>query len=191
MTKLMRVLEVILADVEGVKLPVHKRIYHTITDKIDDVKRIVHYYDVKNFIKGLPRALRNAWKFRDWDYMYTIDEFADNLERLARSMRDGHHKNTGKKYKKAMLAAAKLRKAYAYSIANDVSYKAWSDANPISFRKLRKSDTLEVVIEQKKHSEAYSTTMFHLIHKRTQAVEKAQKQEAWAFVAKHIETFWD
>lgn len=42
----------------------------------------IKYYDVRAFARNLPHFIKQAWYYRDFDYSYTIECFAQNLERL-------------------------------------------------------------------------------------------------------------
>lgn len=194
MSKLNRVLSQSLAQLKGCKTPLYKRIYYRVCEGVDSMKDFLLYYEIRQFFRNLPRALKNAWRWREYDYCYTIEELADNLERIGKAMRIGHHTNSEQSYRKAVRAAWQLRKAYNYSCVEDTSYKAWNAANPISFEEIQYGEdkgSYKVMTRHSRKGKDYSDKMWKVIHRRTEAIEKAKKKEAWEYIHKHIESFWE
>jgi len=88
-----------------------------------------------------------------------------------------------------MTAAKQLRKAYADEGYNDKSYRYLSKKNPIRFVKL-KSGNSQMTHDYSK-TEEYYTKMFKVINKRIADNEKKAKLEAWLYINKYIQHFWD
>ena len=88
-----------------------------------------------------------------------------------------------------MTAAKQLRKAYEDNGHNDKSYMALSKANPIRMVKIN-SGYSQMTHDYSKTEEYYSK-MFTVINKRTSATEKRAKKEAWEYINKHIQSWWD
>jgi len=151
------------------------------------------YYEVKVFLKNLPYFVKQAWVWRDYDYVYTIDSFADNLERLAKALKSDTHSR--KKYRRCMTAAGLLRKAYSDStMIDDKSYINWTCNNIPCFSRIVSHCALNNMVEltyKRKYPLRYSDNMYKLIHRRIDKVEKERKKEAWAYIHKYIEHFWD
>lgn len=72
------------------------------------------YYKCKAFLKNLPIAIRFAWRFRTWDAVYAVEEFASNIETIAMCIRKNqHHIGVEKSFRKALFLSRLLRTYYA------------------------------------------------------------------------------
>ena len=171
--------------------PALDRALAVIEEALEVVKDKLLYYELKNFFKNLPHFLKQAWQFRSFDYSYSIEAFCKNLDRVAEALKnDRWHKGAKKHYRRCKTAAGMLRKAYNYSACDDKGYQAWADANPIFFEKSRKGADLVEMKTKYKNNKVYSDKMYAIIRKRVDRIEKQQKDEAWAYLQKHVESFW-
>ncbi len=143
-------------------------------------------YIYKNIKFFMPHII----KMRDWDSSYQIELFADSLEYLAKGLkRHNHLVNSIKYYRRCMTAAGQLRRAYNFESYRDKSYRQLSDNNPIRF--IRCGGYSQMTHDYSAKGKEYYEKMYKLINKRLTKKEKEAKQEAWAYIAKHIECFWD
>ncbi len=92
-----------------------------------------------------------------------------------------------------------LKKAYNFEAWDDKSLKNWSSRNKISWKKLKgtKNGLSRMMTDHLKDNamgmdkEDYSSKMWHIINDRQKPVEAAMKRDAWDFIHKYIEHFWD
>ncbi len=149
-----------------------------------------HYtYLIKTYYLNFKFFLPHIINMRNWDSSYQINLFCDSLEYLAEGLKNGHCLHSKTQYRRCLFAAKQLRKAYADKSYNDKSYVALSKANPIRWVQLKNGNS-QIVHDYKKTEEHY-TKMFKIIKKRTSATEEKAKTEAWAYINKHIESWWD
>lgn len=162
--------------------------------------------ETRDFDKGEIRArlertapwmLEHLYSWADFDHSYSINLFIDALHNLGKGLkRWNNHVNADKCYKRCMAAAAMLKKAYNYHAWEDASYKNHMKRTAHRWGKFRKglsqmhSDHLYDNAMGMPREE-YETKMFHVIHKRQKREEEHMRQEAWAFIHKHIESWWD
>jgi len=146
------------------------------------------YYNIRNFIINLPLFLRMAWKWRPWDSGYTINAFCDMLEVNAKACKSGYHVRGEQVYRRCMTASGKLRKAYDYGVDPTLSYLF--KKNPICFRRIETSKLSEMYTKQVTKKKIYDG-MYKIASDRGNKNEAAAKKEAWEYVHKYIEHFWD
>ncbi len=128
---------------------------------------------------------------RDWDSFYQINLFCDGLEYLAQGLKQHDHcVNSDRHYKRCLFAAKRLRAAYDDRAHEDKSYKRLSDKNPIKFVKCANGRG-SIMTHDYHNTEEYYEKMFKLIHKRTEATMAAEKAASWAYINKHIQSWWD
>ncbi len=139
-----------------------------------------------NFKFFLPHIIH----MRNWDNSYQITLFCDSLNYLAEGLKNGHHLNAEKQYKRCLFASAQLYRAYDAHVINDKSYQKLSKNNPIKFVTLKSGHSL-MTHDYGIRGEEYYSKMFKLIHKRQEKVIEQNKKEAWEYINKHIESFWE
>jgi hypothetical protein len=145
------------------------------------------YYNVKQFLRNLPLFIKLAWNWRSWDSQYTITVFYSLLRKNAQAINQGYnHRN---RYRRCLTAAAKLERAYNFSEINDKGYRYLRETNPCKFEKV--GDYYTKLVYDYKISEEYYKKRWNVVHKRVDREEKELKQDAWNYVHKYIETFWD
>ncbi len=164
-------------------------IYYFMTDLYYDYPHS-WYYTAKHFLRNVKFFWPHILKMKDFDSHYQIQLFCDSLEYLARGLKRWDNCiSSDTNYKRCMTAAKQLRKAYADEGYNDKSYVALSKANPIRWVKLNSGNS-QMTHDYKKTEEYYSK-MFKVINKRIQDSEKRAKEEAWLYIHKHIQHWWD
>lgn len=141
------------------------------------------YYKINNFFHNLPMFVVFSWRYRSWDYSYNVEIFVKLLERTGKSLRHhGWSVQSEKCARRCFTAAGLLRKAY---LDQDVDNTLWylMEQNPISFgnRQLKRAY---------KNRKIYDG-MYNAADKRITKASKELKQEAWQYLNKYIEHFWD
>jgi hypothetical protein len=148
------------------------------------------YFTVKHFFRNVRFFWPHILHMKDFDSHYQIQLFCDSLEYLARGLKRWNHcVGSDRNYKRCMTASKQLRKAYADESYKDKSYRALSNANPVRFVKL--GNGFSQMTHDYKKTEEYYTKMFKVINKRTSEAEKRAKKEAWDYIHKYIQSFWD
>lgn len=141
------------------------------------------YYNVKAFIDNLKWMIPEAWKFRCWDYSHNIDLFAKSLEITGNTIIKYGNCLTSKKHgRRAIFAAYKLKTAYNYYSDNSISYL--NKENKIKF-------TQCFLTRDYKYSEEDFYKLYNTAQKRVLALETNRKKEAWQYLHKYIEHFWE
>ncbi len=164
-------------------------IYYLVTDFYYNYPH-TWYCTIKHFIRNVKFFWPHVLTMKDFDSHYQIQLFCDSLEYLAKGLKRWDNcVGSDRNYKRCMTAAKQLRKAYADDSYNDKSYKALTRANPIRWIKL-KSGCSQMTHDYKK-TEEYYTKMFKVINKRTSESEARSKKEAWEYINKYIQHFWD
>ena len=129
--------------------------------------------------------------FRDFDHHYTMELFCDSLERLAHGLKRWDNCTRSEtNYRRCLFAARNLRKAYAEESYKDKSYMSLSKKNPIKWVPMGNNGYTQMTHDYSV-SEEYYRKMFDVIHKRQQKSEARSKKEAWAYIHKHYESWWD
>lgn len=176
----------------GLKL--NKSYLDNIIDYIDTMLHehciVNFYYKVKCFYYNLKWMLPQAWKFRSWDYSFNIELFSTSLEQTGNTIiNTGNSINSRKIGRRALFAAYRLRKAYEYSVVDDKSYMYLSRNNRVVFN--RTSSGYSVLNRDYKHSQEFYNKLYKVIDKRITKIEKSNKKEAWEYIHKYIEGWWD
>ncbi len=148
------------------------------------------YYIAKHFCRNVKFFWPHILGMKDFDSSYQIDLFCDSLEYLARGLKRWDNcVGSDRNYKRCMTAAKQLRKAYADEGHNDKSYRYLSKKNPIRFVKLNNGHS-QMTHDYSK-TEEYYTKMFKVINKRIADNEKKAKLEAWTYIYKYIQHWWE
>ncbi len=164
--------------------------YYMITDLYYDYPHN-WYCVVKHYIRNIKFFWPHIKGMKDFDSHYQLELFCDSLEYLARGLKRWDNcVGSDRNYKRCMTAAKQLRKAYADEGYNDKSYRALSKRNPIRFVSLGKNKGSTMTHDYAK-TEEYYTKMSKLINKRIQTTEEKAKKEAWAYIHKYIQQWWD
>lgn len=148
------------------------------------------YCNIRNLYKNVVFFWPHVLKYRDFDYHYSLELFCDSLEHLAHGLKRWDNlKYSDRHYKRCLFAAKRLRQAYNRETWKDNSYRALTKKNPIKWIEL--DNGMSQMAHDYHTSEEYYTKMFNLITKRTDKAEKDAKERAWAYLQKHIQSFWD
>ncbi len=150
----------------------------------------VWIYNIRAIYCNLCFFMPHIRHMRDWDSSYQISLFCDSLEYLANGLR--RHDNclhSQRHYRRCLFAAKRLRNAYDDRSYNDKSYVSLSKKNPIRFVKI--DNGMSQMTHDYSNTKEYYNKMFKVIHKRTEAAMKAEKADAWAYINKHIQSWWD
>jgi hypothetical protein len=130
-----------------------------------------------------------AWKWRPWDYSYTVDAFADLLEQQAKYMRyQGHLVNSEKYARRCFAASGMLRQLYYRDVCG--THKYLMDKNPVYFKDVPNSNLSEWK-RKKITPEKIYRGMWDAAQKRERKEEEALKDDCWAYIRKYIEYWWD
>lgn len=148
------------------------------------------YCNIKNLYKNIVFFWPHILNYRDFDYHYSLDLFCDSLEHLAHGLKRWDNAlHADRNYKRCLFAAKQLRAAYDFSDWRDKSYMALTKRNPIKWIPLNNGMT------QMSHdyqlSEEYYSKMFKVINTRLRDSEERAKKDAWSYIHKHIQHFWD
>lgn len=148
------------------------------------------YYNIKQFCRNLPLFLRLAWKWRGWDSHYSIMAFVELLKATAKSIKKyGHLANSEKRYRKCMMAAGLLDKAYNTEISKSLDYLYTK--NKWYTERCKDAPHLYEMKTDYKTPEHIYNAMWDIAHKRDEKEQAERKQYAWKFIHKHIEYWWD
>ncbi len=184
-----------LNAINGVRTPWHQRLIMRLDDLFHQGLEKINYYDLKAFVRNLPHFIKQAWHWRGFDSHYTIEAFCQNLEKLGSELkRWNNHTGAERNARRCKFAAHLLRKAYAEDyLTSSTSYKKWSENNAIYWEEITegKHEGLYTMKFKRKYSEEYSTKMFKLMYKQEQELTKQRKIEAWAYIHKYVEFWWD
>lgn len=169
--------------------------YDIVITKIEDITDTFHrtfiyslYRDIRNFTRNLSLFLRLAWSWRPWDSSYTLDVFTELLKHNARSCKVGHSVNSEKTYRRAMTAAGLLNRAYSEKRDKTLAYLYTK--NPIEF--IREEEEKYGVAYRTYHTdEVLHDKMYKLAYKRYAKAIEITKREAWEYLYKYIEYFYD
>lgn len=187
MGRMSRVLKSLKRDLEN-----KTRWYHEVYDNIwywwDHCTVNTWYYNCKAFVKNLWLFLKLAWMWRPWDYSYTVNALVQLLTRQAQSLKHGYHTKSEETYRRCLTAAGKLDRAYNKDLDRTITYILRK--NPMSFKPLEGETGYSMKIDYNISKRIYDG-MYDAAHKRSEAAEKAQKEEAWKYLHKYIEHFWD
>lgn len=168
------------------------RWYHLILDFLVDLWDDYPghwFFLVKTWYTNFMFFFPHIRDMRSWDYSFNINLFVHSLRYTANGLKNGHSLLCDRYYRRCLTAAGLLDRAYHFEAYNDKSYRNWLKRNPRSFVKLDNGNSKLVI--NHKDSVEYSDKMSKIIHKRLENQEKQMKKEAWEYVHKHIEYFWD
>lgn len=168
----------------------HTKYYHKFWDAIIDVWewRPDWYYDVKHFVNNLPLFLKLAWRWRGWDYMYTLDVLCELLEAQGKLLKDGHLVSSRKRYKRCHAASGYIKKAYNGETDRSLSYLM--KHNPCIFKNLGDTGYGELKINYAMDKKMYEG-LWKIANDREIRVHAELKRHAWEYLHKYIEHFWD
>lgn len=195
MSKLSYKIQQALDEVDGThkNRPLIVKVYLAVTYYIKDL-----WYDYPYVLWCNLLALIKNFKFfwphmknmRDFSYNYQITLFCDSLEYLAKGLKRANHcVSSEKNYRRCLFAARQLRNAYNEGGVSK-SYQRLSEANPIKWVPLE-NGMVQMCHDYSPRGEEYYIKMFKLIVKKEAEISKARKQDAWDYLNKHIESFWD
>ncbi len=171
-------------------------------DKWDDFDSLKERLNI-----NVPWMAPHICQWGDYDYSYSIQLFVDSLEALGRGLlRWDNVIGSTRNGRRALTAAAMLKRAYNYESWDDKSYRNWSRRQkhvsiPISakgntvLRKYAKYFRLDTVHDfgnaMRMDREEYANKMWKIIYKRQQRVEAELKLAAWQYIKKYVEHWWD
>jgi hypothetical protein len=144
------------------------------------------YYNCSYFVQNLYTFIGLAWKWRPWDYEYTIDVLVILLKKQAVCIRYGITKDSEKVYRRCMTAAGKLDKAYSGELDRVLSYLM--DKNDAYISRSRSGITLKTKYIT---DERIYKGMYKVASKRSTKTESHLKKDAWKYLSKYIHHFWD
>jgi hypothetical protein len=131
--------------------------------------------------------LKMAWYWRSWDSEFTIEVLTTLLRTSAKVLRKGCGVNSEKTYRRCMTAAGLLDKAYN-DFKRDKTISYLISKNKMYIEKVGIFGRLKInyIADKRIYDGMYSAAL-----KRSNKEEAALKKEAWAYLHKHIESFWD
>lgn len=155
--------------------------FYEIRDKILDK---LYWWEIKNFLSNLPKFIKQAWHWRGYDYIYTIEALCDNLDNLGNCIIKNdiilHSVRVGRR---AKTASAMLRRAYGLvNTKEDTSFKNYMDNHCRVLRDIKNKPL--------KYDKDYSDKLWKVIRKRVDKIEEDRKKDAWKYLIKHIERMW-
>lgn len=166
-----------------------RTIRYFVTDLYYDYPHTL-YCNIRNIYRNVVFFWPHILKYRDFDYHYSVELFCDSLEHLAHGLKRWDNcVGSDRNYRRCMTAAKQLRKAYADESSQDKSYMALAKVNPIKWIPLKGG--MSQMAHDYKKTEDYYSKMFKVINKRTQTSEAALKKEAWEYIHKYIQHWWD
>lgn len=144
-----------------------------------------------------PWMLEHLYSWADFDHCFSVNLFIDALYNLGRCLlRWNNHTNTLKCGRRCLVASKMLEKAYNSHVTEDKSYENWSNRH--KYRWVPLKNGMSQLVTDHLHDNAmgmdreeYSNKMWKIIHNREKKVEAARKKEAWEFIHKYLESFWD
>ncbi len=142
------------------------------------------YYSLKAFFSNLPMFVRFAWRYRSWDYIYNVEVFVTLIENTGKTLRKhGNALNSEKYARRAFTAAGLLRKAYLEGY-NDKTLLYLNRKNPYTLEGCSFKRTV------KTEARIYEG-MVKIAREREMRVEQEMKADAWVYIHKYLEYFWD
>lgn len=163
-----------------------------ISKLIDDVDYYLHnntlysfYCKLKCFLINLKWMIPAAWKFRWWDSHFNVDLFCKSLEITGHNIiKYGNSTVSVKEGRRAIFAAHKLRKSYEYSWTDDKSAMYLFKENPITL----KNNKLH---HEYKQSKEFYNKLYKVMRNRVEKIQAQNKKEAWDYIYKYIDHWWD
>lgn len=149
--------------------------------------------------RAAPWMLEHLYSWADFDHFFSVNLFVDALYNLGKGLlRWDNCKTSVKNGRRCLAAAGMLKKAYTTAIWDDKSYRNWINNRRISWKTLPGTGGMSQMITKHLKENAmdmdkkeYSDKMWRLINDRHKKIEGERKAEAWAFIHKYIEHFWD
>lgn len=188
MSNFLRSVKRSLRDLKG-----ESRWYHTPIDSFwfwwDHSYINSAYYKCRAFVCNLKLFLQLAWTWRPWDFSYTIAVLVKLLDKHAKSLKNGYHVNSEKTYRRCMTAAGKLDRAYNKDIDKVISYLLVK--YPPRMLKNEKGYTVMTFTPEEIDKKRIHDGMWDIAHRREKENDKKEKKEAWEYLNKYIEHFWD
>ncbi len=192
MSKLSYKIQQAIDEIDGVKYTGIPRLSRIVVCFVTDLwydYPHVWIYNIQSMYRNLRFFMPHIKRMRNWDSSYQIALFCDSLAYLAEGLKNGHCLNSEKKYRRCLFAGQRLRNAYDDHSYQDKSYARLAKRNPIKF--VPCGNGMSEMTHNYGNKKEYYEKMFALIHKRTEKVKKENKDAAWAYINKHIESFWD
>lgn len=186
MSRFTRYISRSLREMENTSKWYHK-VYDAFCDWWDYSALSGYYYNFKAFIKNVCLFTRLAWMWRPWDSHYTILALTKLLEEQAKCLRNGMALHREKYYRRCLTAAGKIDRAYNRPLDKTISYLL--DKNPIFPKEL--DDGMFTLETNYNTSKDLYDGIYSVAEKRADNAEKQAKKDAWDYLLKHIETFWD
>lgn len=144
-----------------------------------------YYYNCKHFFLNIIKFRKELSEYRSWDYGYSIMMFTKSLDDIGNNMIKHSPLVNGVKYgRRAKRAAIYLRKAY-----DGETSEAWGricDKETYDFIDIPNTDLCKMVVRN-----PVDKRWKDKVVKDMREQEVRDKKEAWAYVSKHIERFWD
>lgn len=169
-----------LKELQGVKLSRVEHIEKWLDDSVFLYKIRDGYYNIKTFLVNLRIFIPIAWRWRNWDYNYNIEVFTKLLEETGKHMiNHGNTVNSKKMGRRALIASAKLNIAYGNFDNKTLNYVF--KRHGFSFMRNYSPKVLEHIIQG----------IIKAADKREDAIVEERKKEAWNYLNKYIEYFWD
>lgn len=188
MSKLLWHIKRSLDNIEG-KPGTLKKIYYVLGDLWYNYPHL-WIYRTRTIYRNFKFFWPHIINYRNWDSHYTITLLCDSLDDLAKGIKDGCHVNAEKCYRRCKTAAGMLRNAYDdVGFLKDKSYMYLWKKNRPKFEKL--DNGYSVLTREYGNTEEYYNKMYKLISDRLTKVEKERKKEAWEYLHKYVEQFWD
>ena len=173
-------------DVEG-----GTKWYNAIGDNLwfylDNCALNTFYYNCKAFVRNLYIFIGLAWMWRPWDYHYTITALIVLLKKQAKCLKDNdNHLGSQKTARRCYTAAGLLDKAYNWEVDKSLIYLM--NKNP--WYTIKRKACYEMKTRYITDKKIYDG-MYKVARERSNKAEAAAKKEAWEYLHKYIEHFWN
>lgn len=185
---------------QNVNLKVHRykgKVKVNITFEVNETRDFDKDEIKARLNRSAPWMLEHLYSWADFDHFFSINLFVDALYNLGKGLlRWNNHTNALKCGRRCLAASAMLKKAYNYEAWNDKSYQNHQKRTEYKWGKFKRGlSRLETTPlydnAMGMDREEYENKMYKVIHKRQKREEEHMKQEAWAFIHKYIEHWWD
>lgn len=141
--------------------------------------------------------LKHLCIWADFDHCYSMELFIDSLKALSTGLLRWNNCITSKRNgHRCLTAARQLEIAYADDSCIAKNYQNWSKRYKIGWKSY-KGGFVEIIRTElcsnamEMDAKEYSNKMWHLIYNKRKILEKTRKDEAWAYLRKYLEHFWD
>lgn len=151
------------------------------------------YYKLKAFFANLPLFLRLCWRWRSWDYTYSIEVFAKLLKEQVKAVEAGPHKISKKEIRKYKTCVAFLEElAEDKKLPNPVPDKLLSKHPPEWCIALYEESWVDEVFQRGLSDEArlIREGIWNANHKRMKKANAEEYQRRWAYISKYIRKIW-